>query len=109
MKRWFRDIWDGLSTMLVGMRVTWRHLFMGATSATVAVRNVAANTYDADAGRLVVIDDSPLSTPRNARVISFDTRAETSRVLATLDLASFTKVSLTATGSDTFVLVGANN
>jgi len=27
MKRWFRDIWDGLSTMLVGMRVTWRHLF----------------------------------------------------------------------------------
>ena len=27
MKRWLKDIWDGLYTMLLGMRVTWRHLF----------------------------------------------------------------------------------
>jgi len=27
MKQWFTDVWEGLWTVLVGMRITWRHLF----------------------------------------------------------------------------------
>ncbi len=27
MKSWFKDVWDGIYTMLLGMRITWRHLF----------------------------------------------------------------------------------
>jgi NADH-quinone oxidoreductase subunit I len=27
MRRWLQDVWDGIYTMLVGMRITWRHLF----------------------------------------------------------------------------------
>jgi NADH-quinone oxidoreductase subunit I len=27
MKRWLKDVWEALATLLVGMRVTWRHLF----------------------------------------------------------------------------------
>ncbi len=27
MKRWLQDLWDGFFTVLVGMRITWRHLF----------------------------------------------------------------------------------
>jgi len=27
MKRWLQDVWDSLSSMLIGMKVTWRHLF----------------------------------------------------------------------------------
>ena len=27
MKRWLKDVWEGFWTVLVGMRITWRHLF----------------------------------------------------------------------------------
>jgi len=27
MKQWLKDLWDGFWTVLVGMRITWRHLF----------------------------------------------------------------------------------
>jgi NADH-quinone oxidoreductase subunit I len=27
MRQWFRDLWDGFYTVLVGMNITWRHLF----------------------------------------------------------------------------------
>ena len=27
MKQWLMDIWEGVSTVLIGMRITWRHLF----------------------------------------------------------------------------------
>jgi len=27
MRRWLREAWDGFFTVLVGMRITWRHLF----------------------------------------------------------------------------------
>jgi NADH-quinone oxidoreductase subunit I len=27
MKRWLTDLWEGFSTVLIGMRITWRHLF----------------------------------------------------------------------------------
>jgi NADH-quinone oxidoreductase subunit I len=27
VKRWLTDLWEGFSTVLVGMRITWRHLF----------------------------------------------------------------------------------
>jgi len=27
MRRWLRDVWEGFFTMLVGMKITWRHLF----------------------------------------------------------------------------------
>lgn len=29
MKTWLRDVWEGFSTVLIGMRITWRHLFTG--------------------------------------------------------------------------------
>ena len=29
MRTWLRDVWEGFSTVLVGMRITWRHLFTG--------------------------------------------------------------------------------
>lgn len=32
MIRYFKDIWDGLWTVLVGMKVTWRHLFTPAVT-----------------------------------------------------------------------------
>jgi NADH-quinone oxidoreductase subunit I len=32
MKQWLRDLWDGFYTVLVGMKITWRHLF--TSSAT---------------------------------------------------------------------------
>ncbi|HTR98575.1 MAG TPA: NADH-quinone oxidoreductase subunit I [Bacteroidota bacterium] len=32
MVTYFRDIWDGLVTVLIGMRVTWRHLFTPAVT-----------------------------------------------------------------------------
>lgn len=27
MIQWFRDLWEGFYTVLVGMKITWRHLF----------------------------------------------------------------------------------
>ncbi len=27
MSQWLKDIWEGVSTVLIGMRITWRHLF----------------------------------------------------------------------------------
>jgi NADH-quinone oxidoreductase subunit I len=27
MRQWFQDLWEGFSTVLVGMHITWRHLF----------------------------------------------------------------------------------
>jgi NADH-quinone oxidoreductase subunit I len=27
MRQWFNDLWEGFSTVLVGMNITWRHLF----------------------------------------------------------------------------------
>jgi NADH-quinone oxidoreductase subunit I len=27
MKRWLKDVWEGFWTVLVGMRITWRHQF----------------------------------------------------------------------------------
>ncbi len=27
MIRWFKDLWEGFYTVLVGMKITWRHLF----------------------------------------------------------------------------------
>jgi NADH-quinone oxidoreductase subunit I len=28
MKQWLVDVWEGFSTVLVGMKITWRHLFV---------------------------------------------------------------------------------
>jgi NADH-quinone oxidoreductase subunit I len=28
MRRWLKDLWEGFSTVLVGMNITWRHLFV---------------------------------------------------------------------------------
>ncbi len=28
MKQWLTDVWEGFWTVLVGMRITWRHLFV---------------------------------------------------------------------------------
>ncbi len=32
MRRWLSDLWTGVSTVLIGMRVTWRHLFTRAVT-----------------------------------------------------------------------------
>ncbi len=29
MKTWLADLWQGFSTVLIGMKITWRHLFTG--------------------------------------------------------------------------------
>jgi NADH-quinone oxidoreductase subunit I len=28
LKQWFGDIWEAMSTLLIGMNITWRHLFV---------------------------------------------------------------------------------
>jgi len=28
MKQWLLDVWEGFSTVLIGMKITWRHLFV---------------------------------------------------------------------------------
>jgi len=28
MKQWFKDLWEAFSTVLIGMKITWRHLFV---------------------------------------------------------------------------------
>jgi NADH-quinone oxidoreductase subunit I len=28
MKQWLKDVWEGVWTVLVGMKITWRHLFV---------------------------------------------------------------------------------
>jgi NADH-quinone oxidoreductase subunit I len=32
MRQWFRDLWDGFWTVLVGMKITWRHLFTSSVT-----------------------------------------------------------------------------
>jgi len=32
MRKWFRDVWEGFYTVLVGMGITWRHLFTDSTT-----------------------------------------------------------------------------
>jgi Ca2+-binding RTX toxin-like protein len=85
----------------------WKHLFKEDVNPQVGVGNIDAAAYDSSAGKLVVIDEWPGSTRPSARVIAFDTASDRSTVAAVLDLSSFTKVGLTATGGGTYVLVGA--
>jgi hypothetical protein len=89
------------------LTAAWKHLFRPAGHAQLSVGNVAALAYDNGLGKIVIVDDSPNATPRNARITAFDTHADTSGVSALVDLSGFTKVGLTATGGGTFVLVGA--
>ena len=28
MTQWLKDVWEGFWTVLVGMKITWRHLFV---------------------------------------------------------------------------------
>ncbi len=28
MRQWLRDIWEGVSTLVIGLTITWRHLFV---------------------------------------------------------------------------------
>lgn len=32
MRQWLRDVWEGFYTVLVGMKVTWRHLFTSSVT-----------------------------------------------------------------------------
>jgi NADH-quinone oxidoreductase subunit I len=32
MTRWLKDVWEGFYTVLVGMGITWRHLFTNSTT-----------------------------------------------------------------------------
>jgi len=32
MSRYFRNVWDGVVTVLIGMKITWRHLFTPAVT-----------------------------------------------------------------------------
>jgi formate hydrogenlyase subunit 6/NADH:ubiquinone oxidoreductase subunit I len=38
MTGYFKDIWDGVATVLIGMRITWSHLF--TKSVTIQYPNV---------------------------------------------------------------------
>ena len=32
MRRWLGDVWDGIRTTFIGMKITWRHLFTGSST-----------------------------------------------------------------------------
>jgi NADH-quinone oxidoreductase subunit I len=56
MLTYFRDIWDGVVTVLIGMKVTWRHLFTPAV--TIQYPDVKLKLPDRARNRLYVnMDD----------------------------------------------------
>jgi NADH-quinone oxidoreductase subunit I len=56
MGRYFRNIWDGIVTVLIGMKVTWRHLFTPAV--TIQYPNVKVKLPERARNRLYVnMDD----------------------------------------------------
>jgi NADH-quinone oxidoreductase subunit I len=56
MGRYFRNIWDGVSTVLIGMKVTWLHLFTPAV--TIQYPDVKLRLPDRARNRLYVnMDD----------------------------------------------------
>ncbi len=56
MRQYFRNIWDGILTVLVGMKVTWRHLFTPAV--TIQYPDVRLQLPDRARNRLYVnMDD----------------------------------------------------
>ena len=56
MTGYFKDIWDGVATVLIGMRITWSHLF--TKSVTIQYPNVKVKLPERARNRLYVnIDD----------------------------------------------------
>ena len=56
MGRYFRNIWDGVVTVLIGMNVTWRHLF--TRSVTIQYPDVKLKLPELARNRLYVnMDD----------------------------------------------------
>jgi len=56
MGRYFRNIWDGVVTVLIGMKITWRHLFVPAV--TIQYPNVKPQLPERARNRLYVnMDD----------------------------------------------------
>ncbi len=56
MGRYFKNIWDGISTVLIGMRITWRHLF--TPSVTIQYPDVKLKLPERARNRLYVnMDD----------------------------------------------------
>jgi NADH-quinone oxidoreductase chain I len=56
MSTYFKDVWEGISTVLVGMWITWRHLF--TPSVTIQYPDVKLKLPDRARNRLYVnIDD----------------------------------------------------
>ncbi len=56
MRRYFKNIWDGIVTVLIGMKVTWRHLFTPAV--TIQYPDVKLKLPDRARNRLYVnMDD----------------------------------------------------
>jgi NADH-quinone oxidoreductase subunit I len=56
MGRYFRNIWDGIVTVLIGMKVTWRHLFV--RSVTIQYPDVKLKLTERARNRLYVnMDD----------------------------------------------------
>jgi len=56
MGRYFRNIWDGIVTVLIGMKVTWRHLFL--RSVTIQYPDVKLKLTERARNRLYVnMDD----------------------------------------------------
>jgi NADH-quinone oxidoreductase subunit I len=56
MGRYFRNIWDGIVTVLIGMKVTWRHLFV--RSVTIQYPKVKVTLPERARNRLYVnMDD----------------------------------------------------
>jgi len=56
MGRYFRNIWDGIVTVLIGMKVTWRHLF--TPSVTIQYPDVKLKLPERARNRLYVnMDD----------------------------------------------------
>jgi NADH-quinone oxidoreductase subunit I len=52
MSRYFRNVWDGVVTVLIGMKITWAHLFTRAV--TIQYPDVKVKLPDRARNRLYV-------------------------------------------------------
>jgi NADH-quinone oxidoreductase subunit I len=70
MGRYFKNIWDGIVTVLVGMKVTWRHLFTPAV--TIQYPDVKLKLPERARNRLYVNMDDCIGCDQCAMVCPVD-------------------------------------
>src|SRR5512135_1128061 len=87
MQQYFRNIWDGLLTVLIGMKVTWRHLFTPAV--TIQYPDVRLKLPDRARNRLYVNMDDCIGCDQCAKACPVNCiTIETIKALPTDDLGA---------------------